>query len=244
MPVLAAQRRHDRVLEPARAQECVERVGGATAREQRRASRSRRSAVERGGVVGSKALLRVHEQFAFGAADTAQRPLRVGGREEQDLGVLGAEQPARGDQQLTDRETVLRRSLRRPHRLVEELHVLALLALLHVAAERGDGGENRHDEQEDGERPNLEEGHDGEAERCGREAPSVEVTSVRPSCGAWKRSSAIAITAETSRMPDDVGHGAREQDEHPQMQRRVGRRGERAEDQRARRRCRAAARRG
>ena len=32
-------------------------------------------------------------------------------------------------------------------------------------------------------------------------------------------------------MPSDVGHRAGEEDEHPQMRRRVGRRGERAEDQ-------------
>ena len=42
--------------------------------------------------------------------------------------------------------------------------MLPLLALLHVAAERGDGGENGNDEQEDRERPNLEQRHDREAE--------------------------------------------------------------------------------
>ena len=84
-------------------------------------------------------------------------------------GVLGAQQPAGGDEKLPDREAELRRSLGRAHRLVEELHMLALLALLHVAAEGRDGGKDRDDEQEDGERANLEQLDDGQAERRGRE---------------------------------------------------------------------------
>ncbi len=116
-----------------------------------------------------KPLLRVHEQLALRTADAPQGPSFVGGREKEDLGVLGAEQPTRGDEELPDREAELRRALRRAHRLVEELHVLPLLALLHVAAEGGDAGENRDDEQEDRERANLEKLDDGEAERRGRE---------------------------------------------------------------------------
>ena len=143
----------------------------------------------------------MHEQLALGTADAPQRRFVVGSRQQQDLGVLGTEQPARSHQKLADGEAELGRALGGAHRLVEELDVLPLLALLHVAAERRDGSEHRHDEQEDGCGANLEELDDGETSEAVASAPSVEVTSVRPSCGAWRRSSAIAITAETSRMP-------------------------------------------
>jgi hypothetical protein len=42
--------------------------------------------------------------------------------------------------------------------------VLPLLALLHVTAEGGDAGEHGNDEEQDGERPGLEELDDGETE--------------------------------------------------------------------------------
>ena len=59
---------------------------------------------------------------------------------------VGAEQATGGDEKLPDREAEFRRTLRRAHRLVEELHMLPLLALFHIAAEGGNAGENRDDE--------------------------------------------------------------------------------------------------
>ena len=109
-------------------------------------------------------LLGMHEELALGAADAAQRALVVGGRKKQDLRILRAEEATGGHEELPNREAELRRALRRAHRLVEELQVLSLLALLHVAAERRDGCEHRHDEQEDGERAHLEELDDRQAE--------------------------------------------------------------------------------
>ena len=106
----------------------------------------------------------MHQQLALRTADAAQRPSLVRRREEEDLGVLGSEQAPGGDEKLPDREAKFRCTLCGAHRLVEELHVFPLLALLHVAAERGDAGENGNDEQEDRERPNLEQRHDREAE--------------------------------------------------------------------------------
>ena len=106
----------------------------------------------------------MHEQLTLRTADAAQRASFVCGRQEEDLRVLGAKQASGGDEKLPDRKAELRRTLRRTHRLVEELHMLPLLALLHVAAERGDGGENGNDEQEDRERPNLEQSHHRKAE--------------------------------------------------------------------------------
>src|SRR5581483_10791153 len=162
-PVLALERGNDRVLEAARTKECVESVGGAAPREERgRADRG--DLAEGGGLLGRKPLLRMHEQLAPCPADAPQRPFLVGGREEKDLRVLGPEEPPCCDEKLPDGQAELRRALRRAHRLVQELHMLPLLALLHVAAEGCNGGEDRNDEQEDGEWPNLEQRHDGKAE--------------------------------------------------------------------------------
>jgi hypothetical protein len=47
--------------------------------------------------------------------------------------------------------------------------VLPLLTLLHVSAEGRNAGENRDDEEEDGERPEHEELDDGEPEGGSRE---------------------------------------------------------------------------
>ena len=229
-PVLAAERRDDRVLEPARLQERVECMGGAPPREQRRRA-DRGDFCERGRIPRREPLLWVHQQLALRTADAAQRPLLVCGREEEDLAVLGAEQAARGDEKLPDREAELRRTLRRAHRLVEELDVLPLLALLHVAAEGRDARKDRNDEQEDSGRAHLEELDDSEAERRGRE---------RAKRGGDERPSELrcleALLGDRDHRRDeqdahDVGHGAREQDEDPQVRRRVGRRSERAEDQ-------------
>ena len=80
--------------------------------------------------------------------------------------------------------------------------MLPLLALLHVAAEGGNAA------REPGRRAGgPRAGRTARSSTTARpsdavaSAPTVEVTSVRASCGAWNRSSAIAITAETSRMP-------------------------------------------
>ena len=110
----------------------------------------------------------MHEQLALRTADAPQRPTAVGSRKEEDLRVLGAEQPARGDEELSDGEPELRRALSRAHRLVEELDVLPLLALFHVSAEGGNAGEDRDDEQDD-----RAGGEPREARRRrGREMPS------------------------------------------------------------------------
>ena len=158
-------------------------------------------------------------------------PSVVGGRQEQDLGVLGAEQPAGGDEKLPDREAELRRTLRRAHRLVEELHVLPLLALLHVAAEGRDARKDRNDEQEDGGRAHLEELDDGEAERRGRERAERRGDERPTELGRLETLLGDRDHRRDEQDAHDVGHGARDQDEHPQVRRRVGRRGERAEDQ-------------
>jgi hypothetical protein len=106
----------------------------------------------------------MHEQLASHTAHASERPFAVGSRQEEDLGVLGAQQPARGDEELPDRKPKLRRALGRAHRLVEELDVLSLLALLHVTAEGGDTGQDRDDEEDDRERARLQQLDDGEAE--------------------------------------------------------------------------------
>ena len=142
--------------------------GRAALREQHRRARGGDRSEGRG-IRRSESLLRMHEQLALRTAHAPQRPVAVGGRKKEDLGVLGAEQPARGDEELSDGEPELRRALGRAHRLVEELDVLSLLALFHVSAEGGDAGENRDDEQDDRERASLEQLDDGEAERRRRE---------------------------------------------------------------------------
>jgi hypothetical protein len=106
----------------------------------------------------------MHEQLASHTAHAPERSFALGGRQKEDLGVLGAEQPARGDEELPDRKPELRRALGRAHRLVEELDVLSLLALLHVAAEGGDTCEHRDDKEDDRERTRLQQLDDGEAE--------------------------------------------------------------------------------
>ena len=107
-PILAPQRPDDCILEPTRTQKCVESVRGAPAREQHRRA-SRGDLAKCRSVLGGELLLRVHEQLALRTADAPQRPLVLGGREQQDLRVLGAQQPARGDEQLPDRESELGR---------------------------------------------------------------------------------------------------------------------------------------
>ena len=186
---------------------------------------------ERGRVLRGERFLGMHEQLPFRAADAPQRPSAVGGRQQQDLGVLGAEQPARSHQQLPDREAELRRALRRAHRLVQELDVLPLLALLHVAPERRDGSEDGDDEQEDGGRPYLEELDDREAQRRCRERAERGRDERVSELGRLEALLGDRDHRRDEQDADDVGHGAREQHEHPQVRRRVGRRGQRAEDQ-------------
>ena len=69
-------------------------------------------------------------------------------RQEQDLRVLGPQEPPRGFEQPADRLSEVGRALRRPHRLVQKLDVLALLALRHVAAEGEAAREHGRDEQQ------------------------------------------------------------------------------------------------
>ena len=72
-------------------------------------------------------------------------------------------------EELSDGEPELGSALGRAHRLVEELDMLPLLALFHVAAEGGNAGEDRDDEQDDREGADLEQLDDGEAERSRRQ---------------------------------------------------------------------------
>ena len=185
----------------------------------------------------------MHEQLAFRTADASQGPSVVGGRQEQDLGVLGAEQPTRCHEKLTDREPELRRALRRAHRLVEELDVLPLLALLHVAAEGRDGCEHRDDEQKNRGRTYPEQLDDGEAERRGCERTERRGDERPSELGRLEALLGDRDHRRDEQDAHDVRDCAREEDEHPQVRRRVGRRGERSGRPARRRRCRAAARR-
>ena len=228
-PGLAAQRGHDRVLEPARAKERVECLCRAAPRKQHRRSGGR-DLRECGSVLRREPVLRVHEQLALGSADAAQRTFAVGGGQEEDLGVLGPKQPARGDQQLPHCETELRCALRRAHRLVEELEVLSLLALLHVAPEGRDGRQDRNDEQEHGGGASLQERHDREAERRGREGAERRR---HERSAELRRLEALLGDRDHGRDEedaDDVRDRTRDEHVDPQMRRRVGRRGQRAED--------------
>ena len=128
----------------------------------------------------------------------------------------------------------LRRALGRAHRLVEELDVLALLALLHVAAEGGRTGDDGDDEQkEHASGRTSRSSTTASPSEAVASAPTVEVTSVRASWGARKRSSAMAITVETSRMPTTCATAQARRTIDPQMGLGVGRRSERAEDQKS-----------
>ena len=210
-PVLAAQRSHDRVLEPARGEERIEGVCRTAPREQHRRAGGG-DLRERRGILRRELVLRMHEQLAFGSADAAQGAFALGSRKQEDLGVLGAKQPARGDQELPHREAELRRALRRAHRLVEELEVLPLLALLHVAAEGRDGRENRHDEQEDGGWADLEERHDREAERRGRKGAERRGHERPAELRCLEALLGDCDDGRDEQDPDDMGDRAR--DEH------------------------------
>ena len=107
--------------------------------------------------------------WPVGAARAPQDGLVGVAREQDDLRVVGAQQPLGREEELADREAHLRRALRGAHRLVEELDVVPLHALLDVAAEREHARADGEREQEEPERPALLERDADEREAARRE---------------------------------------------------------------------------
>ena len=93
-------------------------------------------------------LVGLHEHLVLVDVHAADRRVVGLERQEQDLGVLGAQEPPRRPEQLADRLAEVGRALCRAHRLVEELDMLTLLALGHVAAEREPARDDGRDEQQ------------------------------------------------------------------------------------------------
>ena len=146
-PLLAREAAHDRIVETAGAEEPVELVARAPTREQDRLGRGC-DRTDRALVDGGNGHT-LHQAFTVLAAHALQGFLARHRREQEDLRVVGAEQATGRDQQLAHREAELRGTLRRAHRLVEELDPLTLLTLVHVRAERDATGDHRQREQQE-----------------------------------------------------------------------------------------------
>ena len=95
--------------------------------------------------------------------------------------------------------------------------MLALLALLHVAAERRDGRENRDDEQENRCGPSREQLDDGEAERGGRERAERRGDERPSELGRMEALLGDRDHRRDEQDADNVRDSAREEDEHPQV---------------------------
>ena len=132
-PLLACEAARSHV-ETAGAEEPVERVARAPTREQDRLGRAC-DRPDRALVDGGNGHT-LHQAFTVLAAHALKRFLARHRREQEDLGVVGAEQGDGSDQQLAHREAELRGTLRRAHRLVEELDPFTLLTLVHVRGTR------------------------------------------------------------------------------------------------------------
>ena len=102
---------------------------------------------QRAQLVGDRGVDRLHDVAGVaGPVRGAQR--RVGlGREQDDLGDLGAERLQRAVEQPLERDDDLGRARQRARRLVEELEALVALALGGVGAIGEEDGDERDDEQ-------------------------------------------------------------------------------------------------
>jgi hypothetical protein len=94
--LLTVEGADDGIVEPARGEEPVERVRRPAPGKQSRAAR-RRCVPDRE-LVGRRHDLPLHQRFAGGPTDAAERGLARRRRQQQDLRVLGPQQTSRRDQ--------------------------------------------------------------------------------------------------------------------------------------------------
>ena len=166
---LRAQNADDAVLEPARGEQRVQRVRRPPPSEDDRRARGREDP-ERV-VVGLREWHRAHQGLSLRAARRPQRAVLRARRGQDDLGVLGAQELPRREEQLADRKAELRRLLRPAHRFVEEAHPLGLLPLLHVGAERQPAEHGREDEEQNRRPVGVQQLHRRECQAAGCRCP-------------------------------------------------------------------------
>ena len=204
---------HQSIAETAGAEERFERMGRTPARKQDRmrrgGDRSDRSIIDR---IERDAF---HQPLAIGAAHAPQRILALHGRQEQDLRVIGAEQPPRGHEQLarprdrTPGRLGSRASIRRGTRPARAVRAGAYRRGTRPA------GDHRQREQEQRDRIVREELDDEQSEAAGGQGAEVDTTSTRPSCEAENSPSATAITAVDEEHADRVRHDGRQERREP-----------------------------
>ena len=99
--------------------------------------------------------------------------------------------------------------------------MLALLALLHVAAEEECTGDNRNDEEDHGGGPDLEELDDRKPERRGRQRSDGRGDERAQELRCVETLLGDGDNGRDEHDADDMGDGAGEQNERPDVRRRI-----------------------